>query len=97
MLYNTLLSTEDWFEIEDGAQPTGACLLESPHHVILFHVAGDTIEVSNKEFAIGPRSAERACRALFRALPGTRRIHLEVLFHLGSSVCQSGCCTGRTT
>ncbi|HEY5168416.1 MAG TPA: GNAT family N-acetyltransferase [Thermoleophilia bacterium] len=79
-LYNTLLSTEDWFEIEDGIKPTGACLLESPHHVILFHVAGDTIEVLNKEFAIGPRSAERACRALFRALPGSRRIHLEVLF-----------------
>jgi hypothetical protein len=79
-LYNTLLSTEDWFELEDGVKPTGACLLEAPHHVILFHVEGDTIEVSNKEFAIGPRSAERACRALFRALPGTRRIHLEVLF-----------------
>ena len=79
-LYNTLLSTQDWFEIEDGAKPTGACLLESPHHIILFHVVDDTIEVLNKEFAIGPRSAERACRALFRALPGTRRIHLEILF-----------------
>ena len=79
-LYNTLLSTEDWFEIEDGVKPTGACLLEAPHHVILFHVSGDTIEVLNKEFDIGPSSAERACRALFRALPEARRIHLEVLF-----------------
>jgi hypothetical protein len=79
-LYNTLLSTEDWFEIEDGVKPTGACLLEAPHHVILFHVSGDTIEVLNKEFDIGPRSAERACKALFRALPKARRIHLEVLF-----------------
>ena len=79
-LYSTLLSTKEWFELEDKLVPTGACYLEGPHHVILFHVSGDTIEILNKEFGIGPRSAERVCRALFRALPDTRRIHLEVLF-----------------
>ncbi|HTX70928.1 MAG TPA: GNAT family N-acetyltransferase [Thermoleophilia bacterium] len=79
-LYGTLLSTLDWFEVEDKVAPTGACVLEQPHHVVLFSVSGDTIEVLNKEFDIGPRSAERLCRALFRAFPGARRVHLEVLF-----------------
>lgn len=79
-LYSTLLSTVDWLETQEKVQPTGACILEEPHHVVLFLVAGDTIEVLNKEFAIAPRDAERLCRALFRALPTTRRIHLEILF-----------------
>ena len=38
------------------------------------------MEILNKEFAIAPGDAERACRALFRTFPQTRRIHVEVLF-----------------
>jgi hypothetical protein len=79
-LYSSLFSTVEWFAVGDKLEPTGACVLEEPHHVILFHSSGDTIEILNKEFAIGPRSAERLCRALFRAFPRARRIHLEVLF-----------------
>jgi CelD/BcsL family acetyltransferase involved in cellulose biosynthesis len=79
-LYNSMFSTVEWFAVGDRLEPTGACVLEEPHHVILFHVSGNTIEILNKEFAIGPRSAERLCRALFRAFPSARRIHLEILF-----------------
>jgi hypothetical protein len=79
-LYNSVFSTAEWFAVGDKLEPTGACVLEDPHHVILFHISGDTIEILNKEFAIGPRSAERLCRALFQAFPHARRIHLEVLF-----------------
>jgi CelD/BcsL family acetyltransferase involved in cellulose biosynthesis len=79
-LYNSLYSTLDWFVTQDGLIPTGACLLDDPHHVLLFHVVDDTIEVLNKVFAISPADAERACRALFRAYPQAHRIHLEVMF-----------------
>ena len=82
-LYNTLLSTVDWFETHDGSTPAGACILEHPRHVLLFCQAKDTVEILNKEFAIAPGDAERACRALFRAFPQARRIHLEVLFPPG--------------
>jgi CelD/BcsL family acetyltransferase involved in cellulose biosynthesis len=79
-LYNTLLSTIEWFTVEDGVTPAGACILERPRHVLLFYHDNDTVEILNKEFAIAPSDAERACRALFRAFPRTRRIHLEVTF-----------------
>jgi CelD/BcsL family acetyltransferase involved in cellulose biosynthesis len=79
-LYSSVFSTAEWFEVGEKLEPSGCCILEEPHHVVLFHLAGDTIEVLNKEFDIGPRSAERLCRALFRAFPETHRIHLEVLF-----------------
>ena len=55
-------------------------VLDQPRHVLLFYRDGDTAEILNKEFDIGPKAAARACRALFRALPDVHRIHLEVLF-----------------
>ena len=79
-LYNTLLSTVEAFEIEDGVVPAGACILRQPRHVLLFYHDGDTVEILNKEFAIAPADATRACRALFHAFPRSRRIHLEVMF-----------------
>jgi CelD/BcsL family acetyltransferase involved in cellulose biosynthesis len=79
-LYSSLFCTNSWFRIYDDTQASGACLLDDPRHVLLFHVVDDTIEVLNKVFAISPADAERACRALFRAFPRARRIHLEVMF-----------------
>ncbi len=82
-LYNSLFSTEAWFRIYDRERATGACLLEDPRHVLLFCQKGDTVEVLNKAFEIAAADARRACKALFRALPSARRIHLEVLFPPG--------------
>ena len=79
-LYNTLLSTIDWFEIEDGATATGACILERPRHVLLFHRHGGTIEILNKEAAVAPADVRRACQAVFQAFPDSHRIHLEIMF-----------------
>lgn len=79
-LYGSVFATEDWFRIFDDATAEGACVLDDPRHVLLFTIAGDTVEVLNKAFPIPPADAARACRALFRALPRARRIHLEVLF-----------------
>lgn len=79
-LYGSVFSTTDWFVIEDRRVPTGAVVLERPRHVLLFYEKRGTVEVLNKVFEVGPAEVERACRALFRALPGAHRIHLEVLF-----------------
>ena len=79
-LYGSVFSTELWFRIFDGVAAGGACLLEGPRHVLAFWVDGDTAEVLNKAFPMSPRDAERACRALFQALPAVQRIHLEVTF-----------------
>ncbi len=79
-LYGSLLSTDAWFAAEDRLTPTGACLLETPRHALVFLQSGDTVEILNKEFDIAPECVVRAGRALFRALPGARRIHIEVLF-----------------
>lgn len=79
-LYSSLFTTMDWFATHDDAEPTGACILERPRHVLLFYVKGDTLEVLNKAFEIAPQDARRACTALFRAVPRARRIHLEVMF-----------------
>lgn len=79
-LYGSLFCTEPWFRIFDDAADAGACILEQPRHVLLFWRDGDSIEVLNKAFPIAAADAERACRALFRALPSARRIHLEVMF-----------------
>jgi hypothetical protein len=45
----------------------------------VFDRHGDTLDVLNKTFRIAPADASRACRALFRAFPEVRRIHLEVM------------------
>lgn len=76
-LYSSLFSTIDWFVTHDDAEPTGACLLDEPRHALVFFVKGDTVEILNKVIAIEARDVTRACRALFRALPGIRRVHLE--------------------
>jgi len=79
-LYSSLFSTVDWWLTQDKVEPAGACLLEGPRHVLLFYIVDDTVEILNKVFAIDPADLRRACRALFRALPQARRIHVEILF-----------------
>jgi hypothetical protein len=79
-LYGSLFATEAWFRIYDETEASGACVLAAPRHVLLFSHRGDTVEVLNKAFPMSAGDAARACRALFRALPQARRIHLEVLF-----------------
>jgi len=79
-LYGSIFSTGPWFRIVDEATPTGACSLSGPRHVLLFAEDGDTVEVLNKAFPMAPVDAARACKALFRALPRARRIHVEVMF-----------------
>ena len=79
-LYGSLFATAEWFNIFDETEATGACVLAAPRHVLLYTQSGDTIEVLNKAFPMPVRDATRTCKALFRALPHARRIHLEVLF-----------------
>jgi CelD/BcsL family acetyltransferase involved in cellulose biosynthesis len=79
-LYGSLFSTREWFESFDDWRPAAACVLDSPRHVLVIRDGGDTLTVYNKAFPIAPADAARACRALFRAFPRARRIHLEVMF-----------------
>ncbi len=79
-LYSCLFSTVDYFETYDDARPTGAVVLTDPYHLLLFTVAGGTVEVLNKAIDIAPVDACRACRALFRAFARVHRIHIEVMF-----------------
>ena len=79
-LYGSLASTEPYFRIYEGLRATGACILEDPHHVLVFYQNGDTVEILNKVFEIPPGDASRACKAIFRAMRHIRRIHLEVMF-----------------
>ncbi len=79
-LYSNALTTRGWFEAFDRIVPIGACVLDDPRHVLLFVMRGDAVEIINKAIAIAPREAWRVCNALFRALPGARRIEIEVLF-----------------
>ena len=79
-LYGSLFSTLDWFLSQDRKAPNGACVLEDPRHVILFRRDRGTVDVLNKAFACRPDDASRICGALFRAMPGIHRIHLDVMF-----------------
>ena len=79
-LYSSLYSTMDWFLTQGGSPPDGACVLEEPRHIVLFVHDGGTIDVLNRFFDCAPEDADRICRALFRAFPGTHRIHLDVMF-----------------
>jgi CelD/BcsL family acetyltransferase involved in cellulose biosynthesis len=79
-LYDNLFSTREWFEVYFDWQPAGCCVLDTPCHVLVFGRQGDTVEIYNRTFAIAPRDAERACRAIFSALPFVHRIHFHVLF-----------------
>ena len=79
-LYGSFRCSVECLATFGSNQPEGACVLHEPPHVLLFKVEGSTIVVLNQAFAIGPADASRAFRALFRALPGTRRIHVQVMF-----------------
>lgn len=80
-LYGSLFSTREWFAAFEDWRPGGVCRLEHPRHLlVLGDEGGGTVRVYNKTFAMEPRDAERACRAIFRALPGARRIHLNASF-----------------
>jgi hypothetical protein len=78
-LYNSLLSTLDYMVVYRRKEPTGACVLEEPRHVLLLRREGREIEILNRFFVCGPEEARRACRALFRAYPDLRRVALEVM------------------
>jgi len=82
-LYSSLFATREWFESFEDWRPAGACVLDGPRHVLVYGREGDTLIVYNKSFPIAPGDVERACRALFRALPDVRRIRLEVMFPAG--------------
>jgi CelD/BcsL family acetyltransferase involved in cellulose biosynthesis len=79
-LYGSLFATKAWFSAFDQKTPTGACVLDGPRHVLALCREGDTMEILNKAFPIAPADAARACKAVFRAYAGVKRIHLEVLF-----------------
>jgi hypothetical protein len=79
-LYSSLYSTPRWFRLFEDVTATGACTLEEPRHVLFFSEDGDTVEVLNSFFTIAPSDVDRACTALFRALPRARRVHIEVTF-----------------
>ncbi len=79
--YRTFRATIDCFLLWDGVQPTGVCILEEPHHLLVFHAWwSDTLEILNKGIEIEPAAVSHACKALFRALPAVREIRVEVPF-----------------
>ena len=79
--YRTFRATIDCFLLWDGVQPTGVCILEEPHHLLVFHAwRSDTLEILNKGIEIEPAAVSHACRALFRALPAVREYRVEVPF-----------------
>jgi hypothetical protein len=78
-LYGSLLSTLDYAVAYRLKEPTGACVLGEPRHVLLLRREGREIEVLNQLFACGPQEARRACRAVFRAHPHVRRVLLETM------------------
>lgn len=79
-LYNSLLSTLDWCEAHERRSPAAACVLDDPRHVLLLRQRNDTLDVLNRAFPSEPRDAERMCKAMFRAFPDVRRIHLDAMF-----------------
>jgi hypothetical protein len=79
-LYSNLFSTLDFFLCRDRKSPNGACVLEEPRHVILFRREGGTVDILNNAFRCEPEEANRICSALFRAMPGVHRLHLDVMF-----------------
>lgn len=83
-LYGSLFSTREWFAAFEDWRPCGVCRLDDPRHVLVLGREGaGAVRVYNKTFAMEPVDAERACRAIFRAMPGLRRIHLNVSFPPG--------------
>jgi len=81
-LYGSFRCSVESLAAFSSLQPEGACVLADPPHVLLFAMKGRTIVVLNQAFAISPADASRALRALFRALPGARLIHVQLMFPL---------------
>jgi CelD/BcsL family acetyltransferase involved in cellulose biosynthesis len=79
-LYGSLYSTLDYIAAYDKTEPDGVVVLEQPRHVLLYRLAGRTIDVLTRRFEIAPADVRRACLALTRAFPETQRIHVEVPF-----------------
>ncbi len=84
-LYGSFRCSLDYHEtynphkFDDNAV-AGVCLLSNPRHILLFTASGRSVEVLNIAYQITPTDVARACRALFRALPGTQEIRAEVPF-----------------
>jgi hypothetical protein len=79
-LYGSFFSTVEYFRIYDEATAISTCVLEQPHHVIMFMRRDRDVVVLNKVFAIDPESANRLCETLFRLRPRPSRIRIEVMF-----------------
>lgn len=79
-LYGSLGSTAPFFCIYDHLDAPAACVLRDPHHVFVLRKDGCTVEVLNRTCDVPARDVERACRAIFRAFPDVRRVHIDVLF-----------------
>jgi hypothetical protein len=77
-LYGNVASTAPFFRLYDYLDVPAACVLHRPHHVFVFRKDGRTVEVLNRTCAVPPEDVERACAAIFRGLPDTRRIHMDV-------------------
>jgi CelD/BcsL family acetyltransferase involved in cellulose biosynthesis len=82
-LYGNIASTEPYMRLYQSLDVPAACVLRDPHHVLVFRQAGATVEILNRACAILRPDVERACTAIFRALPGARRIHMDVPFPPG--------------
>jgi len=79
-LYHSMYSTAEYFRIYDEAEDISTCVLEDPHHVIMFTLSQREAVVLNKVFDIDSASADRLCATLWRAFPSIRRVRLEVMF-----------------
>jgi hypothetical protein len=79
-LYHSMFSTAEYFRIYDEVEDISTCVLEAPHHVIMFRLVGREAIVLNKIFDIEPESADRVCATILRAFPSISRVRLEVMF-----------------
>lgn len=79
-LYRSMFSTVEYFRIYDEAEDISTCVLEDPHHVIMFTLSEREAVVLNKVFYIEPASADRLCATLLGAFPRINRVRLEVMF-----------------
>ena len=80
--HHSMYSTADCVRVYDEAEGISTCVLEDPHHVIMFTPSRREAVVPNKVFTIDPASADRVCATLWRALPSIRG---PVLFALVAS------------
>lgn len=73
-LYGSSYAVVEYFRIFDGATALSACVLSQPRHVVFFRRTGSTVVVLNQLFDIDAAATQRVCEALFKALPGIRRV-----------------------